>query len=67
MSIGQLMRIQLSKTYSGGVLNSLVVTNAYDAHLRRSAVCFKTQSATLAHPVMILSGNWRGCPGNQWS
>jgi hypothetical protein len=37
----------LSETFSGGTLNGLAVTNAYDAYLRRTAVGLNTQPATL--------------------
>ncbi len=37
----------LSETFSGGTLNGLAVTNAYDALLRRTAVGLNTQPSTL--------------------
>jgi hypothetical protein len=37
----------LSESYSGGILNSLAVTNAYDAELRRIAVGLSTHASTL--------------------
>jgi RHS repeat-associated protein len=37
----------LSESYSGGILNGLAVTNAYDTYLRRTALGLNTQTATL--------------------
>ncbi|MBE0545035.1 MAG: hypothetical protein IH623_27160 [Verrucomicrobia bacterium] len=36
-----------NETYAGGALNGLAVANAYDAHLRLSALALNTQTATL--------------------
>jgi YD repeat-containing protein len=37
----------LSESYSGGALNGLAVTNAYDRFLRRTNLALNTQAATL--------------------
>ena len=62
------MANQLSaETFSGGTLNGLSITNAYDTYLRRAAVALSSQTSTLVNYGYDTAGRLQGVTNGSYN